>query len=105
MASNSCCSWRSFQVRGANECTGTPGPRGTQSASRVLEGTCRGRGTFEDRVFSFLSCPLTLTSPLTPRREAAQARQRQDALPQDRQCQQGPGFHCQQGGEAGVHRC
>lgn len=54
MASNSCCSWRSFQVRGANQCTGTPGPRGTQSASRVLEGTCRGRGKLEDRVFSFL---------------------------------------------------
>lgn len=43
MALNSCCSWRSFQVRGANQCAGTSGPKGSRElgeyGSRVLEET------------------------------------------------------------------
>ena len=61
MASNSCCSWRSFQVRGANQGLGAPalgeprqlGESWQQSAG--WGGTWRGRGKSEDYVFGFLS--------------------------------------------------
>lgn len=37
-------------------------------------------------------------------RDAAQARPRQDALPQNRQRQQGPRLHRQQGGQTSIYR-
>lgn len=58
MASNSCCSWRSFQVRSANQGTETPGPRGIHGAGGARQlgatrGDVEGEGKFEDSVFSF----------------------------------------------------
>lgn len=60
MASNSCCSWRSFQVRGANQGLGPPAlgePRqlGESWQQSAGGGTWRGRGKSEDYVFGFLS--------------------------------------------------
>ena len=38
------------------------------------------------------------------RRDLAKARQGQDEVPQDCQCQQGFGLHCQQRSQIGLHR-
>lgn len=58
MASNSCCSWRSFQVRMRIKAQG-PQELGKsreqgEHDSPVHERPLRGRGKFEDSVFSFL---------------------------------------------------